>query len=292
MEMHQIRYFLAVAETLNFTRAAELCHVSQPSLSRAIRNLEEELSGALFRRERNRTHLTDLGREMQPLLRQAFESAAAAKEHAANLVRSEHMPLRLGLSQSIRLDVIAPVLAELARAFPGLELNIAHAAAADLLKTLQAGEIELLVAAEFDCDWDRLDDWPMFDEAFVLVGPREPAGTAVKAARLDELAIIVRPYCETLLARQSELPPALSERQKEHSVSSEEDAAKLADCGLGVVLMPESSARGFANSAVRIEDFELTRRVSIYSVAGRKRSAAANGLLKLLRAADWTAGTH
>ena len=78
MEMHQIRYFLAVAETLNFTRAAEECHVAQPSLSRAIRKLEEELGGDLFRRERNRTHLTDLGRAMQPLLHQAFESAAAA----------------------------------------------------------------------------------------------------------------------------------------------------------------------------------------------------------------------
>ncbi|MDA0652931.1 MAG: LysR family transcriptional regulator [Proteobacteria bacterium] len=69
--MHQIRYFLAVSKSLNFTRAAEECHVVQPSLSRAIRKLEEELGGDLFRRERSQTHLTDLGRKMQPLLRQA-----------------------------------------------------------------------------------------------------------------------------------------------------------------------------------------------------------------------------
>ena len=67
MEMHQVRYFLAVADTLNFTRAAELCHVSQPALTRAIQQLEEELGGLLLRRERKLTHLTDFGRLIQPI---------------------------------------------------------------------------------------------------------------------------------------------------------------------------------------------------------------------------------
>ena len=57
MEMHQIRYFLSVAETLNFTRAAAECHVAQPSLSRAVKKLEAELGGDLFRRERDRIEL-------------------------------------------------------------------------------------------------------------------------------------------------------------------------------------------------------------------------------------------
>ena len=58
MEMHQIRYFLAVCETLNFTRAAENCYVSQPALTRAVHKLEEELGGLLLRRENSLTHLT------------------------------------------------------------------------------------------------------------------------------------------------------------------------------------------------------------------------------------------
>ena len=61
--MQQIRYFLAVCETLNFTRAAEQCHVTQPALTRAVQKLEDELGGLLFRRERHLTHLTDLGRK-------------------------------------------------------------------------------------------------------------------------------------------------------------------------------------------------------------------------------------
>ena len=87
MELHQIRYFLAVSSTLNFTRAAEECHVSQPSLTRAIKKLEDELGEELFRRERSRTHLTELGRVMVPFLQQSLDSAMAAKAHAQSYGR-------------------------------------------------------------------------------------------------------------------------------------------------------------------------------------------------------------
>src|ERR1041385_7569275 len=87
VEMHQIRYFLAVCETLNFTRAAEACHVSQPSLTRAIKALEDEFGGPLFRRERNNTHLTGLGEMMRPHLSQVLIETDAAKERAKSFAR-------------------------------------------------------------------------------------------------------------------------------------------------------------------------------------------------------------
>lgn len=85
MEMHQIRYFLATARVLNFTRAADDCNVSQPSLTRAIQKLEDEFGGELFRRERSRTHLTDLGRQMLPHLERTLEAAHAAMQLARGL---------------------------------------------------------------------------------------------------------------------------------------------------------------------------------------------------------------
>ncbi len=66
MELHQIRYLLALSKSLNFTRAAEECNVSQPALSRAISQLEAELGGEMFRRERNLTHITDFGQSVSP----------------------------------------------------------------------------------------------------------------------------------------------------------------------------------------------------------------------------------
>ena len=123
MEMHQVRYFLAVSQTLNFTRAAEQCNVAQPSLTRAIKLLEEELGGDLFRRERKLTHLTEFGLRMLPFLRQCFESAQTAKT-VANTIRTGALaPLPIAVSRSIEFAILTPVLAELARNFPGLELK-------------------------------------------------------------------------------------------------------------------------------------------------------------------------
>ena len=70
MEMHQVRYFLALCESLSFTRAAEQCHVSQPALTTAIRKLEEEVGGPLFHREGKRLLPTELGKLMRPRLEQ------------------------------------------------------------------------------------------------------------------------------------------------------------------------------------------------------------------------------
>jgi len=87
MEMHQVRYFLAVAEALNFTRASERCNVTQPSLSRAIKLLEEELGGPLFCREGESTHLTDLGHLVRPHLRSVDDHSRLAKRLAQDFVR-------------------------------------------------------------------------------------------------------------------------------------------------------------------------------------------------------------
>ena len=77
MDLVQIRYFLALAETLNFTRAAERCNVTQPALTRSIQRLEDELGGPLLLRERNLTQLTELGRAMLPLLEQTVHRCRA-----------------------------------------------------------------------------------------------------------------------------------------------------------------------------------------------------------------------
>jgi DNA-binding transcriptional LysR family regulator len=85
MEMHQIRYFLAVCEELNFTRAAQRCGVSQPSLTNAIKALERQLGGAVFRRK-PRIALSQLGLAMRPYLEHIVQQAEGAREVARMLV--------------------------------------------------------------------------------------------------------------------------------------------------------------------------------------------------------------
>jgi LysR family transcriptional regulator, hydrogen peroxide-inducible genes activator len=95
MELHEIRYFLALSQTLNFTKAAEICGISQPALTRAIRKMEEELGGLLFSRERNNTHLTELGRLIEPHLTEVVAQAGQAKQTAARFLKLEEAHLAL-----------------------------------------------------------------------------------------------------------------------------------------------------------------------------------------------------
>src|ERR1051325_2323586 len=124
MEMHQVRYFLAVARTLNFTRAAEECNVAQPSLTRAIRQLEDELGGDLFRRERPHAQLTELGLRMLPLLKQCYESAMGARSLASAMKGGELGVLRLALSHTVDVGLLIAHLNELKKHFSGLEMKL------------------------------------------------------------------------------------------------------------------------------------------------------------------------
>ena len=115
--MHQVRYFLAVVRTLHFTRAAEECNVTQPSLTRAIKQLEAELGGDLFRRERPQAQLTELGERMHAPLKQCYEGALAARALASAIKSAEAGSLRLAMSHTIDLDIVLPHLNELRRVF-------------------------------------------------------------------------------------------------------------------------------------------------------------------------------
>src|SRR5713101_5045672 len=124
MEMHQVRYFLAVADTLNFTRAAEQCHVSQPALTRAIQQLEEELGGLLLRRERKLTHLTDFGQLIEPHLRQLSADAEAAKSTAKRFLNMQQAQIRLGVMCTIGPARFMGFLARFRGANPGCDLTL------------------------------------------------------------------------------------------------------------------------------------------------------------------------
>ena len=168
MEMHQVRYFLAVARTLNFTRAAEECNVAQPSLTRAIRQLEGELGGDLFRRERPHAQLTELGQRMLPLLKQCYDSAMSARALASAIKKGEVGSLRLALSTTIDPSLVTPHVVELGKLFEGLELKLLRGTASEVLEHLKQGNVELAIAARIDDEWERLDSWALFTEDFQL----------------------------------------------------------------------------------------------------------------------------
>lgn len=287
MELYQIRYFLAVSRTLNFTQAAEECNVTQPALTRAIKKLEDELGGDLMRRERNRSHLTELGKAIVPLLQQSYDAANAAKAEAETYGRGEIAPLRIGLSETVSSLLLEQILAELHRAVAGLNLTLIRRPASEIVELLQAGDIHFgILAAPDEKDDDRLRKWPLFDEDIVLCGS-ESTGKEIGLARLDGMAIIARPYCESDKTVQAQLEADGIVPEPRHVVSRDADLPVLVEIADAGVLLPRSSAAHLGLDWVGIEDSPLRRTVMLIEAAGRKHNDAAMRFLRQMRAANW-----
>jgi len=293
MEMQQVRYFLAVARLLNFTRAAEECNVSQPALTRAIKLLEDELGGELIRREGRNSHLTELGKRMQPLLRQCYDSALGAKALATQVRKGDVATVTIAVSRSIDLALIIGLLREMFRAFPGLQLKIRRGGAAVIAQTLKAGEVDLAIGGPLGETWDRLDSWPMFRESFDLI-----VGADHDLARHNDPSLVVDLIREATLLLHSGADPTEAEMiqlaeagidtSKVHEVDSDRDLETLITAKVGIGLAPSSALQSPAFRHLPYSGLDLTRTVAVYTVAGRARTREAGVLLALLRGADWS----
>ena len=290
MEMHQIRYFLAVARTLNFTRAAEECGVSQPALTRAIQQLEDELSGKLLRREGKLTHLTDLGERMLPLVQQCYESALAAKVLATSFRKGAAQALSLALSDTIALRPLLPCLGELQRSFKGLQLKIVRGSGEEVSQCLKKGQADLAVAGPLGESWERLDAWPLFEESILLTVPpghRLASRQTVELGQLAQECLLVASNCELAAATARALDEHGVVAAHTHQLDSQHDLLVALQAGLGVAFLPQSAVGGTQLRQLPVPGLEMSRQVSLYVVAGRQRAPAGEALLKLLRARAW-----
>lgn len=291
MEMHQLRYFLAVCQTLNFTSAAELCHVSQPSLSRAIKNLEGELGGPLFRRERNRTHLSDLGRMMQPYLAQCLANASAAKAAAEGAQRLDEAPLNLGIMCTIGPSRVTGLISKLHREMPGIRLSLRDAVPDDLIGRLLDGDLDVALFGLPGELPDRFDRYSLYRERFVVAFPpghRFERQNAVKLRDMDQEPYLVRSNCEytdyiaNLLKEKDVSLIVRYESEREDWIQS------MIMAGMGSSLMPEHLSM-HPNLARRlVVDPEVTREIELVTVSGRRFSPAVAAFVRMARTHEWS----
>jgi DNA-binding transcriptional LysR family regulator len=290
MEMHQVRYFLAVARVLNFTRAADECNVTQPSLTRAIKQLEAELGGDLFRRERPAAQLTELGLRMHPLLRQCYEAATGARQLASSFKSGEVGALRIALTHSIDLSLLIPHLDQIKRQFNRLEFRFLRGDARAVGEFLKKGEAELGIAAEIGEDWDRLDTWPLFTENFQLVvSKRHPLAERDKLDFDDLRAeqLLSRNYCEHAERVNSSLREHGLDVDRSHEISSERDLIELLEADIGVAMVPDTASIPPTLKRAAVDGLDTRRTVNLYGVAGRERTAVASAVMRMLRGSDW-----
>ena len=291
MEMHQVRYFLAVAKNLNFTRGAEECNVSQPSLTRAIKQLESEFGGDLFRRERPQAQLTELGERMLPLLKQCYDSAVSARELALSMKKGEVASLRLALSHTFDINLLMPHLNEVRRRFERLECRLLRGTAPEVVELLE----ERRRRARHRVG-PRRGLGPPRSLAAVHRGLR-PAGqrpassgalTVDRAAELREERLLLRTYCEHADATATLLRSHGLDVDHSYQITSESDLMSMLASDLGVAIVPRSTSSPDSLARVMINGLELSRPVHLYGVAGRQRTAVAALVMKMLRAANWS----
>jgi len=291
LQFHQVRYFLALARTLNFTQAAKQCNVTQPALTKAVHKLEEELGGALIHRERRFTQLTELGKMVLPTLEQVFAAAEAVRLQARSYQKKTIARLKIGLSPSISAALITELLWELTTNIPDLRFDLREADANELVTMLLDGEINAALVGDAVELPERIDRWPLFEERYMLVLPREHVmarKSVIPLHDLHELIFLERVGCDVA---SRFVQACLVDHQGPklvHSSDQEKHLQQMASAGFGAILAPEHAPRLPSLAAIPIEGDPVRCEVQLLAVAGRRYSPALDAFIKIARARDWT----
>lgn len=186
MQLHQLAYFVAVAETRHFTRAAHRLGIAQPSLSQQIRALERDLGSPLLHRRPGRIELTDAGQTLLPVARRMLSDADTARREIHELAALGRGRVRLGATPSLCTGLLPAMLAGFHRRHPGIELVLHESGSRDLRAELTAGalDIALVVDASLSDD-DQLSAVPLLAEDLVLISPTDRA----RPTRRAEIAV-------------------------------------------------------------------------------------------------------
>lgn len=246
MNLEQLQGFVEVARLGHFTHAASHLHLAQPSLSRQISTLENELGSELFHRARGNIMLTSAGESLLPLAKAMLADAEAIRHEMQELAGLRKGRVRLGAPPTFCISLVPEVLESFHRSHPGIELHLSEAGSRDLLGQLAGGELDLalVVASEHPADHAAsLESTPLLREDLVAVASASNADFSAKTAiTLTELARM--PH--VLFDKSYELRSTLMQAYRARGLSphivlegAEMDAVlRLVERGLGVAVVP------------------------------------------------------
>jgi LysR family transcriptional regulator, hydrogen peroxide-inducible genes activator len=291
MEMQQIRYFLALADKLNFTRAAELCNVTQPSLTRAIKLLEGELGGPLIRRERANTHLTELGRIVRSHLEQVYDEAQKTKRAAKELTRPKKTTLKLGVMCTIAPDQIIELIGSMQAGHPKVELRLSDANASDLEKQLLEGLLDVAIYCIPGCKpEERTHAMSLFRERMVVAIHRQHRlanGATIRVKDLDGECYIHRTNCEFAGYADPVFDAQNTTCEAVYWSDRDDWTLAMVAAGVGWAFMPENSVGHAGVVGIPFVEPEFWREVNFVSVRGRPYSAACGALVREAMRMRW-----
>ena len=291
MDFNQIRYFLALADTLNFTRAAEKCYVSQPALTQAIKRLETELGGELITRDGKYTELTELGKSLRGHFERIDHTRHLVRTTAKAVTSGQFTELNIGIMCTLGPRVIAGMLDEYQHKFPDVAIVLHDVTPMAIPELLLSGGLDGAFCAYHGSKNNQLEYVDLFEEAMVVAFPGSHEFLTLNSVPLEEIAkhrYIDRLHCEF----REEFLEFCSVKDIELNVafrSQREDwIQSLIRDGAGVSVIPRFSLLKPELDYRNIIDPVLVRMIGLAVTEKETPSQALNEFINLANSFDWS----
>ncbi len=284
MELHQLRYFCAVARRASFTRAAEDEHVAQPSLSQQIQKLELELGARLFDRLGRTVRLTDFGKAFLPRARDILRELGEAAQQIQHMAGTEQGRVSLGAIPTIAPYFLPLRLAEFSRRHPHVQVNVVEETTPVLLQRLQEATIDLALLA-LPVPGTGLECHELMREELYLALPSRHrlasrASVDLRQIEREPFLLIKEGHC----FRENTLAACRRARLQLNVVFESgqfETILAMVAAGMGVSLVPRMAvSRRRGCRFVAIADPRAARRIGVVRLRSRYLTPAQNSLLR------------
>ncbi|HPE71344.1 MAG TPA: LysR substrate-binding domain-containing protein [Candidatus Competibacter sp.] len=281
MTLNELRYIVAVARERHFGHAAESCHISQPTLSVAVRKLEDELGVTLFERGPGEMTVTPIGRRIVEQAQRVLEEAAVVRQLASQGQDDLVGMLRLGVIYTIGPYLLPHLIPRLHRRAPDMPLQIEESYTAQLGERLKAGDLDVLILS-LPFDEPGVMTQAVYEEPFVVLMPLGhplEAATQVDAATLarQDLLLLGPGHCfrDQVLRFCPEcnrLSVTSDNMQRTLEGSSLETIRLMVATGVGITVLPYTSVSGYAypSDLLSVRPFEAPAPTRVVALAWRK----------------------
>ncbi|BCK86451.1 hydrogen peroxide-inducible genes activator [Sideroxyarcus emersonii] len=298
MTLNELRFIVAVAQELNFRRAAEKCFISQPALSLAIQKLEEELGLKVFERGKSDVTLTPVGTAIVEQAQRVLEEAERIREIAAQGRNQLAAPLRVGIIHSVGPYLLPDLIPALKKVAPQMPLEVEENITENLDTLLRNGKLDVIVIALPFGDASILTH-PLYDEPFEVVvnsDHRWADRRSIKAPELAEEKVLVLNSGHCFSNQVAEACPDLSRKGAEvQQGTSLETIRNMVASGLGITVLPASAnSTRYRSKLLRVIPFAKpapSRRIALAWRKSFSRTQAIEALAQAVGQAKIT-GIH
>ncbi len=290
MEMYQIRYALAAAKALNFTKAASECNVSQPALTKAIKALEGELGSNLFHREGRRVALSDFGATMLPHFQQIIDEAEATRSIAEDYRLLNRAPIRLGIMSSIGHVRFSRFLANFQTSYDGVEVAVTEDSLDALKGKLRNEELDVAILNPLEGLGEDFAAHELYTERYIVVFPPDHRLCDFNAVKLSDLS--GEPYVDRLACELRETVMQVCEDMDVELYarfrSEREDWVQaMVLARIGFAFMPEYSVTLGGLIQRPLIEPSVQRSVSLVTVPGRPYKPSVATFMRAAQSFAW-----